>query len=63
MAHFVCVRVCVCMLHCSCEVLPELHSVSPLSLISLQLSVRKQREGTDKCLQRTMSESDGGTWT
>lgn len=63
MAHFVCVRVCVCMLHCSGEVLPELHSVSPLSLISLQLSVRKQREGTDKCLQRTMSESDGGTWT
>lgn len=62
MAHFVCVWVCV-------YVWLELRgtpwsslSFSPLPLISLQLSARKRREGTVSCLQRTMSESDGGTW-
>ena len=62
MAHLVCVCVCVCvcvrereymsMFHCSRKVLPEFHSVSPLSLISLQWSVQKQREGTHTRLRK-----------
>ncbi len=39
-----CVCVCVCASHCSCGVLSELYSVSPLSLISVQLGVREEEE-------------------
>lgn len=39
-------NVCVCVRasHCSCGVLSELYSVSPLSLISVQLGVREEKE-------------------
>lgn len=50
-----CVSVCV-YVSLSLRGTSWVYSVSPLSLISLQLSVRKQWEDTVKCLRRTLSE-------